>query len=124
MKLQSVINVLLLNDLEIVLNMAEDIVEKSKEIETNSNSEGSKPDHKLPSSSSDEQLVNEWIDILGNGQLRKRVMRKGLDETRPNRGDMCTLQITGKLEDGTIVEDYDNFTVQLGDMEVIQVLHI
>ncbi|KMQ91381.1 peptidyl-prolyl cis-trans isomerase fkbp8-like protein [Lasius niger] len=68
--------------------------------------------------------VDEWIDIFGNGQLKKRVIRKGENGTRPNRGDICTLNITGKLEDSKVVEEYENLVIQLGDMEVIQGLDL
>ena len=33
---------------------------------------------------------------------------------------MCTINLEGRLEDGTIVEKYQNLTVQLGDYEVVQ----
>lgn len=63
----------------------------------------------------------EWIDILGNGQLRKKVIKKGKNGTRPNRSDMCTLKIVGKLKDDTIAEEHEDLKIQLGDVEVIQV---
>ena len=66
----------------------------------------------------------EWIDILGNGQLRKKVIKKGKNGTRPNRADICTLKIVGKLKDGTIAEEHEDLTVQLGDVEVIQGLDL
>lgn len=69
-----------------------------------------------------ERPEDEWIDILGNGQLRKKVLIKGEDGTRPNRGDMCVLSVVGKLKDnGKIVED-NNIVIQLGDVEVVQVI--
>ncbi|KAG7211990.1 hypothetical protein KM043_011187 [Ampulex compressa] len=71
-----------------------------------------------------EHAVDEWIDILGNGQLKKKVIRKGTNGTRPNRGDTCTLKIIGKLQDETIVEEYENITIELGDVELIQGLDL
>lgn len=65
--------------------------------------------------------VGDCVDIFGNGQLKKTVIKKGENGTRPNRGDICTLNITGKLEDSTVVEEYENLVIQLGDLEVIQV---
>lgn len=67
--------------------------------------------------------IDEWVDILGSGQLKKRVIKKGKNGTRPNRGEICTLNITGKLEDSNIVEEYENLVIQLGNMEVIQVYY-
>ncbi|CAK9833284.1 Peptidyl-prolyl cis-trans isomerase FKBP8 [Anthophora retusa] len=66
----------------------------------------------------------ECIDILGNGQLKKTVLKKGKDGTRPNRSDICTLKLTGKLKNDTVVEEYEDLTIQLGDIEVIQGLDL
>lgn len=66
--------------------------------------------------------TEEWIDILGNGQLKKKVVKQGKSGTRPNRSDICTIKMVGKLKDNTIVEKYENLKIQLGDVEVIQVL--
>ncbi|EFN77170.1 FK506-binding protein 8 [Harpegnathos saltator] len=72
-----------------------------------------------------DHLENEWIDILGNGQLKKKVILKGKNGTRPNRGDICTLKIIGKLKNNQkIVENYEDFVIQLGDVEVVQGLDL
>ncbi|KAK2588930.1 hypothetical protein KPH14_001785 [Odynerus spinipes] len=67
---------------------------------------------------------DECIDILGNGQLKKTVIKEGQSGTRPDRTDYCTLKIIGKLEDGTIVEEHENIVIQLGDVEVVQGLDL
>ncbi|XP_013113222.2 peptidyl-prolyl cis-trans isomerase FKBP8 [Stomoxys calcitrans] len=59
-------------------------------------------------------------DVLGNGQLIKRVLKKSTSNKRPQRGDKCTLSFTGKLENGKIVEKQENFEIHVGDFEVIQ----
>ncbi|CAO1313544.1 unnamed protein product [Diamesa tonsa] len=67
----------------------------------------------------------DFVDILGNGQLTKKVLVKGKDDTRPERLNICTIKLVGSLDDGTIVEDYlDNFTIQIGDVEIIQGLDL
>ncbi|OAD61952.1 Peptidyl-prolyl cis-trans isomerase FKBP8 [Eufriesea mexicana] len=71
-----------------------------------------------------EHPPEEWIDILGNGQLKMKVIKSGKDGTRPNRSDICILKIIGKLKDGTIVEEYEDLKIQLGDVEVIQGLDL
>lgn len=38
------------------------------------------------------------------------------------RGDICKINLVGKLENGTVVEKLDNYTVQVGDVEVINYL--
>uniref|UniRef100_A0A1B6CIU3 peptidylprolyl isomerase n=1 Tax=Clastoptera arizonana TaxID=38151 RepID=A0A1B6CIU3_9HEMI len=61
-----------------------------------------------------------WLDILGSGQLKKKVIVKGKDDSRPQRLDVCYISYEGKLEDETVVEKEDNKIVNLGDAEVIQ----
>lgn len=63
---------------------------------------------------------DEILDIIGNGQLTKKVLTKGQADVRPNRSDLVVLNLTGRLEDGTIIEQEKNFTVQVGDVEVVQ----
>lgn len=74
------------------------------------------------SPSSEDQPKDEWLDILGNGQLKKRVIKKGQQDTKPQKGDICTVKIIGVLDDGTVVEGYDDVAIQVGDLEVVQVL--
>lgn len=57
-------------------------------------------------------------DVLGNGQLIKRVLKKSKTDKRPQRGDRVTLTFSGKLDDGTLVEHEENFQVHVGDFEV------
>lgn len=82
------------------------------------------PEDPLTKASLSDHPVEEWIDILGNGQLRKKVITKGQNGMRPNRGNMCTLKIVGKLSDGTVVEEHEDITIQLGDVEMIQGLDL
>lgn len=62
----------------------------------------------------------EWLDILGSGQLKKKVIKKGKPDSRPQRSDVCTVSYVGKLEDGTVIEEFDRIQVNVGDAEVIQ----
>lgn len=82
------------------------------------------PNEPMTKAALNEHSPEEWIDILGNGQLRKKVIKSGKNGTRPNRSDICTLKITGKLKDGTTVEEYEDLEIQLGDVEVIQGLDL
>lgn len=61
---------------------------------------------------------DEPCDVLGNGQLIKRVIKKSKVNKKPQRGDLVTITFTGKLEDGTVVEKQENFQVHVGDYEV------
>lgn len=61
---------------------------------------------------------DDICDVLGNGQLIKRVLKKSKTDKRPQRGDRVTLTFSGKLDDGTLVEHEENFQVHVGDFEV------
>ncbi|KAL2733579.1 peptidyl-prolyl cis-trans isomerase FKBP8 [Vespula maculifrons] len=83
------------------------------------------PKDPLTKAALSDRPTDEWIDLLGNGQLKKKVIREGLyGKIPPSRTDYCTLNIIGKLEDGTIVEEYENITIQIGDVEIVQGLDL
>ncbi|XP_011698872.1 PREDICTED: peptidyl-prolyl cis-trans isomerase FKBP8-like isoform X2 [Wasmannia auropunctata] len=72
----------------------------------------------------DQSKEEESLDILGNGQLKKKVRKKGQKDVKPQRGDICTLEMIGMLDDGTVVEYNDNMSIQVGDLEVVQGLDL
>lgn len=61
----------------------------------------------------------EYMDILGNGTLLKKVLKEGKGE-RPESRDVAVINYTGRLDDGTIVEEEQDFVVQIDDVEVVQ----
>lgn len=65
--------------------------------------------------------TDEWLDILGNGLLKKKILVVGKGEkTRPTSGSYVSIRFEGKLEDATIVEKVENLRFILGDEDVIQ----
>uniref|UniRef100_A0AAG5DAB5 peptidylprolyl isomerase n=1 Tax=Anopheles atroparvus TaxID=41427 RepID=A0AAG5DAB5_ANOAO len=62
----------------------------------------------------------EYMDILGNGTLLKKVLTKGRSENRPESKDIVVITYSGRLDDGTVVEEESNFVVQIDDVEVVQ----
>ncbi|CAH1254168.1 FKBP8 [Branchiostoma lanceolatum] len=69
----------------------------------------------------EEETDPEWLDILGNGKLKKKVIVKGGDEsTRPRPGQDVTIWSRGRLEDGTTVDQHDEITFGLQERDVIQ----
>lgn len=76
-------------------------------------------DSKSPDSGESLEQKNV-IDVIGNGQLVKTIIKTGEDGIQPQRGNICTINLIGKLEDGTIVEEYKEYAVQVGDVEVVQ----
>lgn len=82
------------------------------------------PNDPLTKATLEEAKPEEWVDILGSGQLKKKTITEGEPNTRPQRSDLCTISYTAKLDDGTVVEEEENLLFQIGDMELIQVLHL
>ncbi|MCJ8738020.1 hypothetical protein PDJAM_G00030750 [Pangasius djambal] len=67
----------------------------------------------------------EWLDVLGNGQLRKKVLEAGSGpESKPQRGQNVTINLRTTLTDGTTVEEESNISFTLGDGDVIQALDL
>ncbi|XP_058833029.1 peptidyl-prolyl cis-trans isomerase FKBP8 [Topomyia yanbarensis] len=62
---------------------------------------------------------DDCMDILGNGTLLKKVLKEGQGE-RPESRDIAIINYTGRLEDGTLVEEEKNCVVQIDDVEVVQ----
>ncbi|XP_020625930.1 uncharacterized protein LOC110063302 [Orbicella faveolata] len=68
-----------------------------------------------------DQSQDTWMDILGNGLLKKRVLRQGKgQDTRPDKGQRVTIQVAGRTEDGTGVDWNSSLEFILGEGEVIQ----
>ncbi|XP_051828283.1 peptidyl-prolyl cis-trans isomerase FKBP8 [Antechinus flavipes] len=81
------------------------------------------PPEKAGSSS---PLQEEWMDILGNGLLRKKiVVAAPPGAERPNKGQDVTVQLKVSLEDdGTQVEEQPSLTFTLGDCDFLQALDL
>lgn len=68
-----------------------------------------------------ETLVDDVIDVIGTGQLLKRILTRGTGNTQPQRGDLCTITYIGRLaECGSVVEQRTAAIVQIGDVELVQ----
>ncbi|XP_053152538.1 peptidyl-prolyl cis-trans isomerase FKBP8-like [Hemicordylus capensis] len=67
----------------------------------------------------------EWMDVLGSGLLKKKVLISGQGrESRPVKGQDVTIWLKVALEDGTAVEENPDLTFTLGDCDVIQALDL
>lgn len=67
----------------------------------------------------DEEPEDEWVDILGSGDLKKKVIKAGPVESRPSKGHAVVVKASGQLEDGTAVDVHDELNFTIGDSEVI-----
>lgn len=68
----------------------------------------------------DAENEDGWLDIIGSGDLKKKVITEGAPESAPDKGCCVTITATGKLEDGTIIDKHEQLTFTLGDNEVIR----
>ncbi|XP_025201250.1 peptidyl-prolyl cis-trans isomerase FKBP8 [Melanaphis sacchari] len=62
-----------------------------------------------------------YQDILGSGDLLKKIIKQGALDERPMKGEQIIINLIGRLEDNDdIFEKEENFEITLGDCEVIQ----
>lgn len=67
----------------------------------------------------------EWLDVLGNGLLKKKTLVPGRGaESRPRKGQEVTVRLRAALEDGSVVEEDPGLTFTLGDCDVLQALDL
>ncbi|XP_072295243.1 peptidyl-prolyl cis-trans isomerase FKBP8 [Eucyclogobius newberryi] len=77
------------------------------------------------SAHTDSSPEEEWMDVLGNGQLKKKVLVPGQGrESRPQKGQNVKINLKTTLKDGTLVEEISDLTFTLGDRDVIQALDL
>jgi len=61
-----------------------------------------------------------YQDILGSGDLLKKIIKQGTLDERPMKGEQIVINLVGRLEDNNdIIEEEKNFEITLGDCEVI-----
>ena len=67
---------------------------------------------------------NEWLDMLGNGLLKKRVLVPGKGpDSRPKPGNEVTLIVNGELKDGSKLKE-EKIVFIMDDRDVIQALEM
>lgn len=69
--------------------------------------------------------VDEWLDVLGNNQLKKKVLEAGEGrDSRPEKGQNVRINLRTCLKDGTLIEEQSDLSFTLGDGDVIQALDL
>ncbi|KAM7410145.1 hypothetical protein PAMA_001540 [Pampus argenteus] len=69
--------------------------------------------------------VEEWLDVLGNDQLKKKVLEAGKGrDSRPQKGQNVKINLKTYLKDRTLVEEQPEVSFTLGDGDVIQALDL
>eukprot|EP00126_Sphaerothecum_destruens_P008838 Sdes_comp20363_c0_seq1m14166 len=92
-------------------------------------------DKKLPTDETPTELdtpdnteQDQWLDILGNGLLLLKTIKPGLgEETRPQTGDLVTVAVVEKFQDGTFIHAKQNqvpFSFRVGEGDVIAALDL
>ncbi|XP_041647369.1 peptidyl-prolyl cis-trans isomerase FKBP8 [Cheilinus undulatus] len=90
---------------------------KGKQPESKEEDADADADHSAP--------VEEWLDVLGNDQLKKKVLVPGEGrDSRPLKGQNVRINLKTCLKDGTLVEEQPDLTFTLGDGDVIQALDL
>ncbi|XP_020795782.1 peptidyl-prolyl cis-trans isomerase FKBP8 [Boleophthalmus pectinirostris] len=73
----------------------------------------------------DSSPVDEWLDVLGNGQLKKKVLVPGKGrDSRPQKGQNVKINLKTTISDGTVVVEISDLSFTLGDGDVIQALDL
>lgn len=66
----------------------------------------------------DEQVADEWVDILGSGVIMKKVLKEGTPDTRPEKQETCTINYELYVEEDDVIQKEENFEIDLGDNDV------
>lgn len=87
-------------------------------INTMNNEKNSENEHPLPVSEAESE-ENTYQDILGSGDLTKKIIKQGTLDERPTRGEQIVINLVGHLEDkDNIIEEEKYLEITLGDCEV------
>lgn len=78
----------------------------------------SKESQPVATAPEEKEKNDESMDVLGNGQLLKRIIKKSTNELKPERGDLVNISFTGQLVNGTVIEKQENMEIHVGDFEV------
>ncbi|XP_058494790.1 peptidyl-prolyl cis-trans isomerase FKBP8-like [Solea solea] len=67
--------------------------------------------------------VDEWLDVFGYGQLKKKVLEAG-QGSQPQKGQHVVINLKTSLKNGTLVNQQTNVAFTLGDGDIIQALDL
>lgn len=110
----------------------ETALDADKKEELDKDEESSSTEDKLEAESNNEATAvaaekpekeDEFLDILGNGTLLKKILEKGLGD-RPNMGDEVIVLMTKEIPEIEKVFPEEEITYVLGDGDVVQALDL
>nr|CAB3246478.1 peptidyl-prolyl cis-trans isomerase FKBP8 [Phallusia mammillata] len=100
-------------------NQHNDNVQKEDNIDVENLTKPDEDGSKTPSP------VDEWLDVLGNGLLKKKVVCPGLgSDSRPLRGQEVTITVESKFADETVAEENQELTFVLAERDVMDALDL
>lgn len=68
----------------------------------------------------EDEPEQSYQDILGSGDLMKKIIKPGTLDERPTKGEQIVINLVGRLqENNDIIEEEENLEITLGDCEVI-----
>jgi len=68
---------------------------------------------------------DQWIDVLGNNLLKKKVLSSGLGvDSRPEKGQEVTIMYESTTEDGEIYDEKQLFTFIIADRDTCEALDL
>lgn len=102
-------------------------VDKDSFLESSINSNGNPTESEQNNKNDLTQSVNDnepseqtYQDILGSGDLMKKIIKQGALDERPMKGEQIVINLVGHLEDSDeIIEEKKNLEITLGDCEVM-----
>ena len=106
-----------------------DATEESEQKDSETTAERTQPDeaeikekdNETKATKEEEEEDPDWVDILGTGHLKKKVLREGQGmDTRPERGQLVTIKSSGQVEGGGQVDCNEEIQFVLGDGDVVQ----
>jgi len=63
---------------------------------------------------------DNWLYVLGHDKLKKKILKHGQENVRPDYRQRATIRCVGKLENGTEIDRFDELKLVVGDAEFIQ----
>ncbi|XP_077390886.1 peptidyl-prolyl cis-trans isomerase FKBP8 [Festucalex cinctus] len=104
----------------------DDIDDDPPPLEDAGGGEGQNPrEHRVNKEADPEEDSEEWLDVLGNEKLKKKVLVAGKGrDSRPQKGQDVTICLKIFLEDGTLVEEQPELKFTVGDGDVMQAVDL
>lgn len=94
--------------------------EQDNSSEPSDDSSGTKFIYKIPPPPS-ENDTEPYLDILGSGDLLKRILKKGNSEDRLVKDEQILISFVGRIEGkDDIIEEAENLEITLGGCDIIQ----